>query len=83
MHKQKLIGGFTKKYGVTMLVYFQYLDTMAAAIGREKQLKEWKRAWKIELIESNNPRWIDLFGELCGSEKFPAERGSKTKRRKD
>ena len=65
-HKQGLIEGFTKKYNVKMLVYDEMHETMTAAIGREKRLKEWKRAWKIRLIESMNPEWIDLFDERTG-----------------
>lgn len=54
--------GFTKQYGVHMLVYMEVHDTIIGAITREKQIKEWKRAWKIELIESVNPQWRDLYG---------------------
>ena len=64
-HRDGSIPGFTKKYGVKTLVWFQYLDSMPAAIAREKQLKEWKRAWKLELIESSNPDWRDLYPETC------------------
>ncbi len=67
MHKQDLIEGFTRKYGVHTLVYYEMHDTMEAAIRREKQIKEWKRAWKIRLIESLNPAWIDLFDERTGA----------------
>jgi putative endonuclease len=66
LHKQKLIPGFTKTYGVDRLVYFEFHDSMEAAIKREKQLKEWRRAWKVQLIEASNPQWLDLFAELCG-----------------
>jgi putative endonuclease len=65
-HKQGLIEGFTKKYGVHMLVYYETHPTMEAAIRREKQIKEWRRLWKIRLIESMNPEWIDLFDEATG-----------------
>jgi putative endonuclease len=65
-HKQGLAEGFTKRYGVKMLVWFQEFASMEDAIRREKQLKEWRRAWKIELIEKLNPTWLDLFGEVCG-----------------
>jgi putative endonuclease len=65
-HKQGLIEGFTKKYGVKLLVYYEMHPTMDAAIRREKQLKEWRRLWKIRLIESMNPEWIDLFDEATG-----------------
>ena len=60
-HKQDLNEGFTKKYGVHRLVYYELHVTMDAAITREKRIKEWQRAWKIRLIESMNPEWIDLF----------------------
>ena len=57
--------GFAKKYGVYLLVYVEPHETMEAAITREKQIKEWKRAWKLRLIESVNPEWRDLYDELC------------------
>jgi len=59
-HREGLIEGFTSRYGVTRLVYFEMSDDMPTAIAREKQLKKWRRAWKIELIEEANPHWIDL-----------------------
>jgi putative endonuclease len=67
MHKQDLIEGFTKRYGVHRLVYYEMHETMDEAIRREKQLKEWKRAWKVRLIASMNPEWIDLFDERTGT----------------
>ncbi len=63
-HKQGAVDGFTKKYGVHMLVWYEMHQDMYAAISREKALKEWKRAWKLQLIESGNPTWRDLFVEL-------------------
>jgi putative endonuclease len=66
LHKQDLIEGFTKKYRVHRLVYYEMHPTMDAAIRREKQLKEWRRLWKIRLIESMNPDWVDLFDEHTG-----------------
>ena len=66
LHKQDLIEGFTKKYSVHRLVYYEMHPTMDAAILREKRLKEWRRWWKIRLIESMNPEWIDLFDERTG-----------------
>jgi putative endonuclease len=60
-HKHGLVPGFTKKYGVTLLVYFETYDHIADAIAREKQLKGWNRAWKIRLIEKTNSGWNDLF----------------------
>jgi putative endonuclease len=66
-HRHGMIAGFTQKYGVKTLVWFQNFNTMEDAIKREKQMKEWKRAWKIELIEKSNPDWHDLFEETCES----------------
>ena len=63
-HKQDLVEGFTKRYGVHELVYFEMHEDMVSAITREKQLKKWNRAWKIELIEKRNPEWRDLYAEL-------------------
>ena len=65
-HDQGLIEGFTKRYGVKQLVYYEFCDDMAAAIRREKQLKEWQRAWKVRLIESMNPEWMNLFDSETG-----------------
>ena len=65
-HKQGLIEGFTKKYGVHRLVYYEMHATMDAAIRREKRIKEWRRLWKIRLIESMNPEWVELFDENTG-----------------
>ena len=59
-HKNKLVPGFTAKYGVERLVWFEYHDHPSAAIDREKQLKKWRRDWKIRLIEEDNPDWLDL-----------------------
>ncbi len=58
--------GFTAKYGVTHLVYYKFHQTMVQAIKREKQLKEWKRLWKLRVIEEMNPGWIDLFDANTG-----------------
>jgi putative endonuclease len=63
-HKNNLVDGFTKKYHVHKLVYYEVTDDINGAIIREKQIKKWKRAWKIELIEKNNPDWRDLYFEL-------------------
>jgi putative endonuclease len=63
-HKGRMIEGFTKKYNVNQLVYFEESDDITTAIEREKQLKNWKRDWKIKLIESVNPQWNDLYDEL-------------------
>ena len=62
-HKNKLIEGFTRRYNITKLVYYESTNSIEAAIKREKQLKNWKRAWKIELIESVNKGWDDLSEE--------------------
>jgi putative endonuclease len=63
-HKIKAVPGFTKKYGVDRLVWFEAHEDWESAIRREKRIKEWKRAWKIQLIEADNPHWVDLYGEL-------------------
>jgi putative endonuclease len=60
-HKVKAIPGFTTKYGVDRLVWFERHDTLEAAMAREQRIKNWKRAWKIQLIERDNPHWIDLY----------------------
>ena len=59
-HKRKLIEGFTKKYGLDKLVYFETYQFVNDAIKREKNMKKWKRQWKINLIEEDNPKWDDL-----------------------
>jgi putative endonuclease len=59
-HKEKAIPGFTAKYGVDKLVWFEEQDSIMAARYRERQIKEWKRDWKVNLIEKENPQWIDL-----------------------
>jgi putative endonuclease len=64
-HKQDVVPGFTQQYGVHRLVWFELHGSMEAAITREKQLKKWNRAWKIELIEKDNPDWTDLFEGIC------------------
>lgn len=63
-HKNNLIEGFTKKYSVHSLVYFEITNDINAAISREKQIKKWDREWKIGLIEKNNPGWKDLYSNL-------------------
>jgi putative endonuclease len=65
-HRRGLVPGFTKKYGVRRLVWFEHFGSMQEAIVREKQMKEWRRAWKITTIEKTNPHWLDLFAECCG-----------------
>ena len=63
-HKNITNKGFTSKHGVDRLVWFETHDSRAAAFTRERQIKEWKRAWKLELIEKANPDWSDLYNEL-------------------
>jgi putative endonuclease len=63
-HKNNLVEGFTKRYGVHQLVWYELHESMESAILREKRLKEWKRKWKQELIEITNPHWQDLFYTL-------------------
>ena len=60
-HRNSLCGGFTKKYKIHKLVWFELHDRMDTAIEREKSLKNWKRVWKIKLIEQSNPDWHDLY----------------------
>lgn len=61
-HKNHVVEGFTKRYGVDRLVWYELHESMESAIRREKAIKEWKRAWKLELIERANPEWTDLYG---------------------
>jgi len=65
-HRLKLVDGFTKKYGVARLVYYEQFDDIENAIAREKRLKKWNRAWKIRLIEALNPNWDDLYLSIAG-----------------
>jgi putative endonuclease len=65
-HKKKLIKGFTSKYNVDKLVYFEYTNDINGAIAREKQLKKWNREWKLKLIEDKNPNWRDLYYDYGG-----------------
>ena len=65
-HKSGEFEGFTKRYGVTLLVWFEAYESISEAIYREKQLKKYKRDWKINLIERENPGWLDLFPGLLG-----------------
>ena len=64
LHKTGQLDGFTKRYAVHRLVYVEFHETMEAAIVREKQIKKWWRAWKLELIEKTNPQWQDLYDLL-------------------
>jgi putative endonuclease len=74
VHKQDLLEGFTKRYRVHRLVYYEMHETMQQAIQRESQIKKWKRAWKVRLIKAMNPEWRDLFDESTGAiEDSPAD----------
>lgn len=66
-HKNKVVKGFTEKYGVSMLVWFERHENAESAILREKQLKKWSRAWKLRLIEEMNPGWVDLYEQIIGN----------------
>lgn len=63
-HKNDAVEGFTKRYGVHTLVWYEAHETMESAITREKTIKGWKRKWKLELIEQDNPQWADLYNSL-------------------
>ena len=63
-HRERVMEGFTKKYGVDRLVYFERHDDAAFAARRERAMKRWRRDWKIKLIETNNPTWRDLFADI-------------------
>ena len=64
-HKNDTIEGFSKKYSVHKLIYYELHQDMVSAITREKQLKKWNRAWKVELVEEKNPEWNDLWDEIA------------------
>ena len=64
-HKNDLVAGFTKKYQVHNLVHYEQFNDIHEAIAREKQLKNWHRKWKLQLIEKSNPEWKDLYVEIC------------------
>ncbi|MDR0770431.1 MAG: GIY-YIG nuclease family protein [Burkholderiales bacterium] len=63
-HKEDVVEGFTRRYGVKALVWYELHETMDSAIAREKALKSWKRSWKLQLIENTNPTWADLYPSL-------------------
>jgi putative endonuclease len=65
-HKQKIVPGFTERYGVDCLVWFECYDDPSNAIAREKEIKKWRRAWKIDLIQKANTEWRDLYPEIAG-----------------
>lgn len=64
-HKSKVVAGFSKRYSVDRLVWFEIYDDPITAITREKELKKWRREWKIRLIEKQNPQWIDLYPQIA------------------
>ena len=77
-HREHVVKGFTKRYGVDVLVWYELHGTMESAIGREKQIKKWNRTWKIRLVEEINPAWNDLWPAITGQENkvtgFPPSR---------
>ncbi len=64
-HRTKAVPGFTSRYNITRLVRFEIYDDPISAISREKELKKWKRSWKVRLIETQNPEWDDLYESIC------------------
>ena len=66
-HKNEWYEGFTKRYGIKTLVWYEFHEDVGEAIWREKKIKEWRRAWKIRLIEMRNPDWYDLYHEITGT----------------
>ncbi|MEH2525991.1 MULTISPECIES: GIY-YIG nuclease family protein [unclassified Bradyrhizobium] len=64
-HRSKAVPGFASKYNITQLVWFEVYADPVSAITREKELKKWKRSWKIQLIEAENPQWNDLYESIC------------------
>ncbi|MDI1226585.1 MAG: GIY-YIG nuclease family protein [bacterium] len=65
-HRQKLVEGFSKKYGLDRLVYYECFNTTMDAIQREKQIKKWNRVWKLKRISAFNPDWKDLYTQITG-----------------
>ncbi len=65
-HKTGVVAGFTRRYHVHLLVWFECYDDPLTAIAREKELKKWRREWKVNLIEATNPEWVDLYETLAG-----------------
>jgi putative endonuclease len=63
-HRNDVVEGFTKRYGVHQLVWYEIHESMDSAVQREKRLKEWKRKWKVQLIENRNPNWEDLYPRI-------------------
>jgi putative endonuclease len=74
-HRTGQIVGFTKHYGIHRLVFAEFHESMADAIAREKRMKKWRRAWKLGLIERDNPGWRDLYDEFVGPPGPPLSRG--------
>ena len=72
-HKQGVVAGFTKKYNVKTLVYFEETGSVESAIIREKRIKKWLRQWKVNLIEKQNPQWVDLYDLLVTGRELPAD----------
>lgn len=64
-HRNNLVNGFTKKYDIHRLVWYETQESPEGAIIREKRIKKWKRAWKLKLIEKHNPQWNDLYESIC------------------
>jgi putative endonuclease len=64
VHREDLADGFTRRYGVHRLVWYEVHQNPTSAITREKRIKKWKRAWKVQLIEETNPNWVDLYPAL-------------------
>ncbi|MDP2644983.1 MAG: GIY-YIG nuclease family protein [Desulfobacterales bacterium] len=73
-HKNDCTEGFTKQYGVKILVYYEIHERAEYAIQREKQIKKWRRAWKLRLIEEKNSQWRDLYADICPKAGFPPAR---------
>ena len=65
-HKHGMADGFTKKYAVKMLVWFEMSSDITAAVTREKQIKKWNRLWKLRLVDQSNPEWRDLYADILG-----------------
>lgn len=72
-HREEVVDGFTKRYGVHTLVYYELHDDIARAITREKQVKRWRRKWKVRMIERMNPEWRDLYPDITNGS--PLSRG--------
>jgi len=73
-HRHNLADGFTKKYDIHRLVWYEVHGAVETAIPREKQIKKWNRQWKLDLIEQSNPEWEDLYDELVNISGFPLSR---------